>query len=712
MIAIYKRELKAFFDTMVGWIFIAAIMFITGIYFIAINILGGYGNVAYTISNAQFIYIIAIPLLTMRILAEERKQKIDQLIFTAPVSLFKVVFGKYLAMCTVLLCPMLVICTYPLVLSRYGTVSFAQTYVAILGFFLYGMASIALGLFMSSLTESVVIAAVLSFAAMFITFIMQGLVSMLASNVNAFTTLLTKILGCINFGAYFDDLLNGILDFRAIIYFVIVSLVFLFLTTQVIQKRRFTVSKNTFKVGAYSTTMIVVVVAAAVIANSLVAAIPDKYMAIDATSTNLYSITDTTKNLLANLDKDVTLYVINDENSKDEVIDKTIRQYASASSHISFEYKDPARYPSFYKQYGDSSMSYNSVIVVCGDRYKVVDSSDMYETTIDYNTYTSTTTGYDGEGQLTSAINYVTRDDMPKAYNITGHSETKVGSNFTDAIEKMNVEISDLNLMSVDAVPEDAEFLMIIAPQTDFSADDAQKIIDYANNGGKLYICTCAMDDPAGTLPNFQKILDNYKATVIPGAIIEQNAKNYYQSPIYILPNVKSSTLTTGVYNEKYIIAPYTQGLVVDDSSDDITVETILESSDQATTYTEAVAANEEAEAEEASEPAAPFNLGCHITKTTDGKTSNLFLFTSFYMLSNDADNMVSNANSTLFGNCIATYVSADTGNISIPVKAYNSESLMIDSAMGLVYGVLFTVIIPLVLILAGFVIWFRRRKR
>jgi len=122
MIAIYKRELKAFMDTMTGWIFIAAVMFISGIYFVAVNLMGSYANINVTVSSSLFIYIIAIPLLTMRILTEERKQKIDQLIFTSPVSLSKVVLGKYLAMCTILLVPILVMCIYPLILSQYGTV--------------------------------------------------------------------------------------------------------------------------------------------------------------------------------------------------------------------------------------------------------------------------------------------------------------------------------------------------------------------------------------------------------------------------------------------------------------------------------------------------------------------------------------------------------------------------------------------------------------
>jgi len=704
MIAIYKRELKAFMNTMTGWIFVAAMMFITGIYFIAVNLMGGYSNITYTVSNSLFVYIIAIPFLTMRILTEERRQKIDQLIFTAPVSLWKIVLGKYLAMATVLLIPSVVFCTYPLVLTFYGTVALAEAYVAILGFFLYGLASISLALFLSSLTESVVIAAIISFAAMFVTYIMSGLINIVTNTSNAFTKFLGNLLGCFDFGSHITNMLNGILDIRSLIYFIIIVLVFLFLTVQVMQKRRFTVSKSTLSVGAYSSTMVVIVVAVAVVANLIVNEIPDKYMSIDVTGQNLYSISDTSKDLIANLDKDVQIYVISDENNKDDMVDKTIRQYTENSNHITCQYKDPVTNPSFYKQYSSDKISQNSLIVVCGDKYRVIDASDLYVQELDYSTYSYTVTGYDAEGQITSAINYVTMESMPTAYCIKGHGETSLESNFTDAIEKLNIQISDINLMDVDSVPEDAEFIVIAAPQTDYSKDDADKIKEYIKKGGNLYVCTYMMDDPAGTLPNFSSILAEFGVEVVPGVIVEQDSNYYYQSPYYLLPKVQYSSLTNGVYNQKYIFAPYSQGLIIDDTDENVSVQSLLKSSDSSMAYTDGA---DVATLEEKS-----YDLGAFVEKTFDDNTSTMLIFTSISMLSNDADKMVSNANSTLFGNCIAQFAPQDTGNISIPSKNYTNDTLVIDNAMGILYGVIFAVVLPLTLIVIGFVIWFRRRKK
>jgi len=164
MIAIYKRELKNFFTTVTGWLFIAAHVCMAGLYFFAVNLLSGYANVGETVSSILFLLLLTTPILSMRILAEERKQKTDQLTLTSPVSVAGIVCGKYLALATVFTVPIAVMCTFPLILSHYGTVPMGESYTAILVYYLFGLACLAVGLFISSITESQVIAAVLSFA--------------------------------------------------------------------------------------------------------------------------------------------------------------------------------------------------------------------------------------------------------------------------------------------------------------------------------------------------------------------------------------------------------------------------------------------------------------------------------------------------------------------------------------------------------------------
>ena len=285
MTAIYKRELKSYLTSMVGYLFIFFVLVLTGIYFSAYQLSAAYPKFETTLSAVTFVFLIGVPILTMRVLAEERKQKTDQLLLTAPVSVGNIVIGKYLALVTVYAIPILVLCTYPLIMSKFGTVDFGTAYTAILGFFLLGCANIAIGLFMSALTESQVIAAVLTFVLLFAFYMMNGISSffsktsmstcvtfgllILAAAIIVYTMIknvlisaavgvigevilvivyllkssifeggIQKVLDIFNLSGHFDNFTNNIFDIKGIVYFLSVIAVCLFLTMQSILKRR------------------------------------------------------------------------------------------------------------------------------------------------------------------------------------------------------------------------------------------------------------------------------------------------------------------------------------------------------------------------------------------------------------------------------------------------------------------------------------------
>lgn len=285
MTAIYKRELRSYLTSMIGYIFIFFILLLTGIYFSAYQLSGAYPKFEYTLSALTFVFLISVPILTMRILAEERKQKTDQLLLTSPVSVEKIVMGKYLALVTVFAIPMAIICFYPLLMTKFGTVSLGMAYTAILGFFLLGCANLAVGVFISSLTESQVIAAVLTFILLFAFYMMNGISSffsegalstcitfgllILAAAIIIYTMIknllisavvcvageavlavlyvvnseffaggIQKVLQVFNISGHFDNFANGIFDIKGVVYFLSVVAVCVFLTIQSIVKRR------------------------------------------------------------------------------------------------------------------------------------------------------------------------------------------------------------------------------------------------------------------------------------------------------------------------------------------------------------------------------------------------------------------------------------------------------------------------------------------
>lgn len=182
MRGIYKREFKSYFYSMIGYVFIAFLVVFVGIYFMVYNLNYGYPYFSYTLSGGLFILLIAIPILTMKSFSEERRSKTDQLLLTAPVTLGQIVWGKYLAMVSVFAIPNLIFCLFPLIIKASGNAYFKVDYCAILAYFLLGCAYIAVGMFLSSLTESQIIAAISTFGVLLVLYLWNGLVDFLPSS--------------------------------------------------------------------------------------------------------------------------------------------------------------------------------------------------------------------------------------------------------------------------------------------------------------------------------------------------------------------------------------------------------------------------------------------------------------------------------------------------------------------------------------------------
>lgn len=286
MLAIYKRELKSYFHSMTGCVFIAFLVMFTGIYFMAYNLNAGYPYFSYTLSGSLIVFLVGIPLLTMRSFSEERKTKTDQLLLTAPVSLTKVVLGKYFAMVTVLAVPNVIFCLFPLLIKLQGNAYLLVDYSSIAVFFLLGCVYLAIGMFMSSLTESQIIAFISTFGILLLLYLWDGILAflpssalsgmigilliltlivvyiyhmtknwMLAAGIEAvgiaaalivyfvksslYENLLTKLLGRLALADVFMNISSSnIVDVSGLLLYVSILIIFVFLTIQTIQKRR------------------------------------------------------------------------------------------------------------------------------------------------------------------------------------------------------------------------------------------------------------------------------------------------------------------------------------------------------------------------------------------------------------------------------------------------------------------------------------------
>ncbi len=286
MLAIYKRELKSYFQSMTGPVFVAFLIGFTGIYFMAYNMMAGYPYFSYTLSGSLIVFLVGIPLITMRSFSEERKNKTDQLLLTAPVNLGKVVLGKYFAMVTVIVIPNLVFCVFPLIIKSQGTAYLTVDYISIAVFFLLGCVYAAIGMFLSALTESQIIAFISTFGILLVLYLWDGILSMLPSTAisgligviilitivavyvwhmtdnlvlsggieivgvivgivvyivksEVYENFLSNLLGRLALANVFTDITSyNIVDVTGIALYLSLIVVFVFLTVQAIQKRR------------------------------------------------------------------------------------------------------------------------------------------------------------------------------------------------------------------------------------------------------------------------------------------------------------------------------------------------------------------------------------------------------------------------------------------------------------------------------------------
>lgn len=285
MTAVYRKELRSYLTSMIGYVFIAFMLAAIGIYFAFQNLNIGSPRFELVLDNVQFVFLVFVPILTMRVLADEKKQRTDQLLLTLPLSVWDIVLGKFLAVVTLYAVPMVIICFYPLLLSTFGPVNMPAAYFSILSFFLLGCADIAIGVFLSSVTENSVIAAVMTFGVLLACYLMNTIATMVSYTATAsflaFTVVILlfvaivyhmlknttvtcvagvvlegilcavfvlkkpllegafqKLLSVFYLNGRLANFFDGMLDIGGIIYFLSIIAVFLVLTEQTIVKRR------------------------------------------------------------------------------------------------------------------------------------------------------------------------------------------------------------------------------------------------------------------------------------------------------------------------------------------------------------------------------------------------------------------------------------------------------------------------------------------
>mgnify|MGYP003371894646 FL=1 len=455
--------------------------------------------------------------------------------------------------------------------------------------------------------------------------------------------------------------------------------------------------------GSYSLVISAVVLALLIVANLFVSALPTTLTKYDISSTKLYSITSNTKVVVNALQDDVTIYWIVQAGEEDDVIENLLGKYESLSDRISVVKRNPDVYPTFAEQYTDEDVPNNSLVVECGDRYRYISYNDIYLTETNVYSY-SYTTSFDGEGAITSAIDYVTTEDLPQLYVLEGHGEADLPSTFSDQLEKENYEINTLSLLTVDEIPEEADCILIYAPSTDLSEEEVTMLEDYVANGGKLMVSAGPTEN--GTLTNLYSLLETYGVTTADGIVVDEDREHYaFGMPYVLMPDLASSDITDSLMEENYyVLMPISQGLTVG-SSNGATVTALMTTSDSA--FSKVAGYSLTTYEKEEGDVDGPFAVAVTIEDTSGGQ---IVWFSSSNFLDDMYNAYSSGANVDLAMNSLSWLV-GEREAIAIRSKSLNYNYLTISDSTSSVLKGLMIGVFPLAYLAIGIAVILTKRK-
>ena len=463
-------------------------------------------------------------------------------------------------------------------------------------------------------------------------------------------------------------------------------------------------NRNAFRGGSYALAISAVVLAILVVVNIFASALPPAATKYDISASKLYSITSNTKVVVNALEQDVTIYWVVQSGQEDEVIENLLGKYDSLSDHIQVVKKNPDVYPTFAEQYTDETVMNNSLIVECGDRSRFIGYDDIYVQEADIYSY-SYNTSFDGEGAITSAIDYVVSEELPQVYILEGHGETDLPASFQEQIEKENIETNTLSLLTVDAIPEDADCVIIYALESDISQEEKDLLADYAADGGKLFVVAGPVQD--GVLENLYDLLADYGVEANEGIVVEGDREHYsFQGPAVLLPDMSSDTITDSLIEENYYpIMPISLGLTVTENTGSGTVTELLTTS--YTSYSKLAGYSMTDYEKEDGDIDGPFALAVSIDTAGEGK---IVWFTSSYFLDDMYNATSSGANANLGMNALSSLI-GETEAMAIRSKSLNYNYLTISESAASLLKVAMIGVFPLLYLGIGIWVVLRRRR-
>jgi len=634
--AIWKRELQSYFYTPVGYVFLGVFLLISSILFYLSILRQHSGDLPTFLGQMSYLWMLLSPVLTMRLLAEERQKRTDQLLVTSPVSQFSIVLGKYLAAVTVLLITAGATLLYAALVAVYGKIYPAELAVNYLGFLLQGCAFVALDLFVSGCAGTPVTAAFLAFGANFLiwmTDLIQDQIPIPA---------LADVLRFLSLYRWNEAFLMGQFSWAGVAFMLSFIAVFLALTDAMLRRRREHLRRFTPRAA-----LLLGMTAALTVGCAAISSLEKSNgWRLDYSFNGITTQSEATRRAVSSLTRPVHIYAMFSKGQEDAPLMELLDRYQASSPLITWEQADPGLNPALVTRFSrtDDPVTMDSLIVFCEEtgRWRILSPTDFVTLSMDEASGTYTYAGYSYERAITSALLFVTREKIPRVVLLQGHGELdgETLHAFDRFLTQNHYEVVYQDLSAAEYVPDPSELLVFFSPMRDLSQEELARLQRYLDQGGKLLL-TCDYTDPVDQMPNYASLLRSFGFLPREGIVIadREDPDSYYnQMRVHLIPRMLLTNITADLVasGADTVLLPGCRAFEAPGETDrNLTVLPVLQSGD--TAYLKKLSSGmtnvEKAEGDETG----PFVLALQAQRVTEaGNICRAFILGSSGMLTEE----------------------------------------------------------------------------
>ncbi|MBZ9685961.1 GldG family protein [Clostridium estertheticum] len=465
---------------------------------------------------------------------------------------------------------------------------------------------------------------------------------------------------------------------------------------------------NKFKYGGYATLLTSIVLIILLVANLVVDQMDFKF---DMTKNKLYSLSDQSYKVMDKLTQDINIISFYKAGNENQGIVQILNKYHDHNKKVTLKYVDPITNPQISKKYSKdgSSVAEGNIVVESGSKFKVINEADLYNTTQDQTTGQTSVQSLAVEQKITGAIMYVVNSKNSVVYMLQGHNEQALAPEVMADLNNQNFQLKPLNLLTGDWKPQVGDMLLVSSSATDLSSDELTKLKDYFSKGGHGVFL---MDLTKTDLPNFKTLMSTFGIEIQRAIALEGDAQHsLQQKPLFVVPNMDSHDIVNPMISAKIpVLFPYgqpIQQLKIKKSS--LKIEPLLTTTDKSWGK---INMSSQSIEKEAGDIAGPFDIAVAITDNQDSSkpenNAKVVVFSSTAFISSQFSSATA-GNLNLFMNSM-NWVQDLKGNIAISPKDVTSEPLKITSSQALGYSGFVIIVIPAIVLIAGVIVWLRRR--